>query len=459
MTTPTPLRPELQSALAQMGWTTLTPIQQAALPLLLQGRDVLGQAETGSGKTGAFGLGVLQRVRADAGVQALVLCPTRELADQVADVLRQLAQDLDNVRVLTLCGGRPARPQRDALERGAHVVVGTPGRVLDHLERGTLDVSGLRCVVLDEADHMLDMGFVDQVEHVVARCPAERQTLLFSATFPQRVQALSASVQTDPQRVSLGSQVEGLRQQVVVCQGVDRNAAVVRLLAQHQPDAALVFCETRRDCDRLATFLSQRGAATLALHGALEQRDRDDVLLQFANGSARVLVATNVAARGLDIAELPLVVQAELSPDPTSYVHRVGRTGRAGRGGLAVSVVCGPREAERLARIEEHLGHAIERVSLGDSSSITALQPAFCTVLILSGRRDKLRKGDVLGALIKDAGLRADAIGRIDLNAQRCAVAVRVEHGDAALRFLQSARVKKRRVRAIRLTPAGAPAS
>jgi ATP-independent RNA helicase DbpA len=451
MPTSLSLRPELLSALTQLGWTELTPIQAAALPLVLDGRDVLGQAETGSGKTGAFGLGLLQRVRADGGVQALVLCPTRELADQVADVLRQLAQDLDNVRVLTLCGGRPQRVQRDGLQRGAHVVVGTPGRVLDHLERGSLDPSRLRCVVLDEADHMLDMGFVDQVEHVVSRCPPDRQTLLFSATFPDRVQQLSASVQTDPERVSLGGRVEGLRQQVVVCQDMDRNAAVVRLLAQHQPDAALVFCETRRDCDKLATFLTQRGAPTLALHGALEQRDRDDVLLQFANGSARVLVATNVAARGLDIAELPLVIQAELSPDPTSYVHRIGRTGRAGRGGLAVSVVAGRREVERLERIEEHLGHRIERVQVGESSSITALQPAYCTLMILSGRRDKLRKGDVLGALIKDAGLPADAIGRIDLNAHRCAVAVRVEHGDAALRFLQSARVKKRRVRAIRL--------
>jgi len=449
------LRPGLLESLEQHAYVEMTPIQAQALPLILQGSDVIGQAKTGSGKTAAFGLGLLNPLVAEClEVQVLVLCPTRELADQVAAELRRLAQRIPNTRVLELCGGRVFRDQRVALEQGAQIVVGTPGRILDHLRRGTLALSALRTLVIDEADRMLDMGFVDDVREITQACPGSRQTLLFSATFPKEIATLSAQVQTHPTSVSVATQVEPdqLRQIVYLCERHQRHETLVQILAKHRPDAALIFCETRKDCERVAAFLAQHGAPALALHGGLEQRDRDDVLVQFTHGSIRLLVATNVAARGLDIPALPAVVVSELSPDPESHLHRIGRTGRAGEAGLALSVVAGPVEQERLARIEAFVGHSIPRGgALSHKGSLAFLAPTYRTLMIFSGRKDKLRKGDILGALIKDGEIPAEAIGRIDLSAKTCAIAIQRSHAHKALTFLHSARVKKKRVRAILL--------
>ncbi len=448
------LRSELTDALAVLGYDELTPIQAAAVPAILDGHDVMGLAQTGSGKTAAFGLGLLQGLTPERVPQALVLCPTRELADQVADELRRLAQRLPNTRIVSICGGRPFREQRLALEQGSQVVVGTPGRIAEHLRRETLDLGQLAVLVLDEADRMLDMGFVEEVEGIVALCPAQRQTLLFSATFPGPIRALSERVQREAVAVEVDEQVAPatLVEQVLRCEPGERKRLVLRVLAAHRPDAALLFCETRSDCEALAAFLTRRGATALALHGGLEQRERDDVLVQFANGSARLLVATNVAARGLDIPELPAVIVTELSGEPASHLHRVGRTGRAGADGLAVSIVCGAAEARRLEAIEAFLGHALPEGSPpGDDDDVSYLRPAYRTVLLLSGRKQKLRKGDVLGALVKDGKLPADSIGRIDLGDKTCAVAIREAHAKDALRFLQRARVKKQRVRAVLL--------
>ncbi len=447
-----PLRPELHEAIAHVGFEELTPIQAAALPPMLQGLDVTGQASTGSGKTAAFGLALLQSLDLDqAGTQALVLCPTRELADQVAAELRSLAQRITNTRILSLCGGHPLQSQRKDLARGGHIVVGTPGRIGKLISGGHLDLSALRILVLDEADRMLDMGFIGEVEAIVERCPTKRQTLLFSATFPDAIEGLSARVQHQPQRVVVQAQVapDLLRQLVYRCEPGERNQLLVDLLAHHRPQQALVFCETRGDCDRLAAFFSGRGATALALHGLLEQRDRDEVLLQFTNGSASLLVATNVAARGLDIPSLPMVLIAELSPEPESHLHRIGRTGRAGEAGLAISVVSAPNELGRLERIEAFLGHSIPRGGeIHGGGGLGFLTPPNRTLLILSGRQDKLRRGDVLGALVKDAGLPPEAIGRMDLTARTCAVAVAREHATQALAYLKQGRIKKRKVRA-----------
>ncbi len=449
------LRPGLLASLEQHAYVEMTPIQAQALPPILQGSDVIGQAKTGSGKTAAFGLGLLNPLVAERlEVQALVLCPTRELADQVAAELRRLAQRIPNTRVLALCGGREFRDQRLALEQGAQIVVGTPGRILDHLRKGTLVLSALRTLVIDEADRMLDMGFVDEVRDITEACPPTHQTLLFSATFPDEIATLSRQVQTDPTSVSVGTQVEPdqLRQLVYLCERRQRHKTLVQILAEHRPDAALIFCETRKDCERVTEFLAQHGAPALALHGGLEQRDRDDVLVQFTHGSVRLLVATNVAARGLDIPSLPAVIVSELSPDPESHLHRIGRTGRAGEAGLALSVVAGPAEQERLARIEAFAGHPIPRGgALPEGGSVAFLAPLYRTLMIFSGRKDKLRKHDILGALIKDGQIPAEAIGRIDLSAKTCAIAIRRTHAQKALTFLHSARVKKKRVRAILL--------
>ncbi len=446
------LRPELLDAVAQLGFTEMTPIQARALPPALQGRDVKGHAETGSGKTAAFGLALLQTVDADAArPQALVLCPTRELADQVTDALRRLAARLPNLRVQPLVGGRAYREQAASLARGCAVVVGTPGRVDEHLRRGSLTLDALRVLVLDEADRMLDMGFADAVMGIVGACPAARQTLLFSATFPDAIESLAAAIQRDPAAVSVveTAQPDALVQRALLCEPDARAQRVADILAHYAPTAALVFCETREDCAGLAAFLVARGAVALALHGQLEQRERDDVLVQLANGSASVLVATNVAARGLDIPALPLVIVAELSPDPEIHVHRVGRTGRAGEAGLAISVVAGAHEAHRLARVEAFLGATIPREGpLPEAGRLDALTPPNRTLLLLAGRADKLRKADVIGALIQEGRVPPDAIGRIDLTDRTCAVAVARRYAHQAMKFVQGGRIKKKRVRA-----------
>ena len=447
------LRSELLEAIEQVGYARCTPIQAAALPIVLAGRDVLGRARTGSGKTAVFALGVLQRL-SGRGLQGLVLCPTRELAEQVAAELRSLAARLPDTRVLTLCGGRSISWQQQALERGAQVVVGTPGRVLAHIERG-LALDELSVVVLDEADRMLDMGFHDEVRAVLAATPDARQTLLFSATLPERILELSREVQREAEEVVVAPAVApaSLRQLVYRCDPRDRPQRVIDVLGAHQPEQALVFCETRQDCEDLARRLVGRGIATLPLHGGMEQRDRDDAWLQLVHGSKRVLVATNVASRGLDLPALPLVVVAEVGGEPEAHVHRIGRTGRAGEEGLAVTLVASQAEERRLARIEAFLGEPIadggELPRCPDG--LVFPRPAWRTLIVQAGRKDKVRKGDVLGALIKDAGLPPEAGGRIDLMARSCGVAIAREHAERALEHLRTGRIKKRRVRGLLL--------
>jgi len=449
------LRPVLLQSIEQIGYTEMTPIQARALPPMLAGQDVAGQAETGSGKTAAFGLALLQAIDpALRETQALVVCPTRELADQVAAEIRRLAQRMANVQVLSVSGGRPYRDQRTALQRGCQVVVGTPGRLCKHLRDGYAELGSLRVLTLDEADRMLDMGFVDEVMDIVQQCPPKRQTLLFSATFSPEIHQLRGDIQRDAVLIETSPQVSRgvLRQEVSLCDFEQRGQRVIELLAHHRPERALVFCETRDDTEWVTGLLERAGARARALHGQLDQRTRDDVLVQLSNHSISVLVATNVAARGLDVPALPLVIVAELSPDPEVHLHRIGRTGRAGADGLALSVVT-PREDGRLARVEEFLGHTIP-VSEPPPALHGPLDlppPPNRTLLLLSGRQDKLRKADVLGALVKAGGVPPDAIGTIDLRKRTCAVAVAKAFAHQALTAVRRGRVKKKRVRALLL--------
>ena len=455
-----PLRAELLEALRMMGFSEMTPIQESALPPALAGRDVTGRAMTGSGKTLAFGLALLERIEPEKPrTQALVLCPTRELSAQVASELRTLARRLPNARVQTLTGGRPIRGQIASLEREPSIVVGTPGRLADHLRRGTLRLDGLRVLVLDEADRLLDMGFAEEVRAICAEAPPQRQTLLFSATFPEAIRSLSRDLQRDPVFVELEARLEPsqLAQEVIRCEPDERLPVVADILAAIRPSAALVFCHTRNDCDDMAAFLAARGASVLALHGQMDQRDRDDAILQLENGSLRVLVATDVAARGIDITGLPLVIVSELSPDPDGHVHRVGRTGRAGDAGRAICLVAGPAEEARLRRIESHLRERLEPIPRPEpSTSLDNLTAPHRTLLILAGRRDKLRKGDILGALVQDGGLSPESIGPIHLDHHTCAVAIAVEAFPRAYAFLERGRVKNRRLR-VRIVSAGPP--
>ena len=445
------LSPSTLATLAQLGYEAMTPVQAAALPLALAGNDLIVQARTGSGKTAAFALTLLARLQArQFAVQALVLCPTRELADQVTLEIRRLARADDNVKVLTLCGGAPIRNQLASLEHGAHVVVGTPGRILDHLERGSLSLAGLQILVLDEADRMLDMGFFDDIAAVARQCPPRRQTLLFSATYPEGIATLSARFLREPKEVKVagGHPAGKIRQRFYEVDDSARLHAVGRLLNHYRPASTLAFCNTKQQCRDLVAVLTAEGLSALALHGDLEQRDRDQVLVQFANRSCSVLVATDVAARGLDIAGLEAVINVDIAPDPETHVHRIGRTGRADADGWAFSLAS-MDEMGRVGRIEQTQGitsewHPVDQLTPAAGGP---LQPPMVTLQILGGRKEKIRAGDVLGALTKDAGFAASQIGKINVNDFSTYVAVDREIAHEALRRLNAGRVKGRSVK------------
>jgi ATP-dependent RNA helicase DeaD len=364
------LRSELLEALGALGYEEPTPIQRETIPVVLAGRDVVGQAATGTGKTAAFALPVLNALsggRRDARPEALVLVPTRELAMQVSEAMFKYGRTL-GARVVPIYGGQPIFRQLQALDRGVQVVVGTPGRVLDHIGRGSLPLDGVRTVVLDEADEMLDMGFADDIEAILQSVPDERQTLLFSATMPPRINGIAKRYLRDPVRISVGRADTGaerglVAQRAFVVPRAHKPAALGRILDMEAPTAALVFCRTRTEVDELTETLNGRGYRAEALHGGMDQAQRDRVMGRLRDGTAELLIATDVAARGLDVDTLTHVVNYDVPSAPESYVHRIGRVGRAGRTGVAITLT-EPRERRLLANIERmtHQKIAIESV-------------------------------------------------------------------------------------------------
>ena len=447
-----PLSAATLANLAQLGYLVMTPIQAASLPLALAGQDLIAQAQTGSGKTAAFALALLAKLNArNPATQALVLCPTRELADQVTQEIRRLARAEDNIKALTLCGGVPIRSQLDSLAHGAHIVVGTPGRISDHLERGTLVLAALTTLVLDEADRMLDMGFMDDIAAIAAQCPKNRQTLLFSATYPEGIAQIGKKFLRNPQQVTLSAQpgAAKIRQRFYEVAEDQRLHAVGLLLKHWRPERTLAFCNTKQQCRDLVDVLQAQGIAALALHGDLEQRDRDQVLVQFANRSCPVLVATDVAARGLDISGLEAVINVDITPDAELHIHRVGRTGRADAEGWAFSLAS-LDEMGRVGRIEQMQGRASEFHPLAEltPSGQGPLLAPMVTLQILGGRKEKIRPGDVLGALTGTAGFAAAQIGKINVNEFSSYVAVARDIADAALKALNKGTVKGKRVKA-----------
>ena len=438
--------------LQALGYLAMTPIQDAALPLALAGHDLIAQAATGSGKTAAFALALLHTLdtrRADT--QALVLCPTRELAEQVTQEIRRLARAEDNTKALTLCGGTPIKPQTDSLAHGAHIVVGTPGRIVDHLERGSLVLEALATLVLDEADRMLDMGFAEELAAIAARCPRQRQTLLFSATYPEGVAQMGKKFLRDAREVTLRAQpgAAKIRQRFYEVREDARLHAVGLVLNHWRPERTLAFCNTKQQCRDLVAVLQAQGIAAMALHGDLEQRDRDQVLVQFANRSCPVLVATDVAARGLDIVGLEAVINVEVTPDAEQHIHRVGRTGRADAEGWAFSLAS-LDEMGRVGRIEQLQGREFEWQPLAEltPSGSGPLTAPMVTLQILGGRKEKIRPGDVLGALTGDGGLPAGQIGKINVNDFSTYVAVAREIAAKALKALNDGKVKGKKVKA-----------
>jgi len=441
--------------LHQLGYSAMTPVQAASLPLALAGRDLIAQARTGSGKTVAFALALLARLNPrDFGTQALILCPTRELAGQVAAEIRRLARFQQNIKVVTLCGGQSIGPQIGSLAHGAHVVVGTPGRLVDHLRKNTLDLSRVACLVLDEADRMLEMGFIEDIDTIIERTPKQRQTLLFSATFPPDMQGVSARFQRAPTRVSIDSDLRSrqIEQYFYVCTERSRAAALVRLLSHYRPEAAVVFCNTRQQVRDVCSQLENADISAAALHGEMEQRERDQILVQFRQQSIRMLVATDVAARGLDIDRLPAVVNYELPRSPEVYVHRVGRTGRAGERGIALSLLV-EAERHRLDSIGDYQQCTLASADIGTvpHNSDPLPDPDYSTLCIASGRKDKLRAGDILGALTGTAGIDGAAVGRIDIGDYASYVAVRLPLADTALGRLLNGRIKGRKIKVRKL--------
>ena len=450
-----PLTAEFLANLKSLDYLQMTPIQIQSLPAILQGKDIQAQAKTGSGKTAAFGIGLLNLLQPESYLtQSLILCPTRELADQVSKEIRRLARPMANIKILTLCGGAPIGPQFTSLEHQPHIVVGTPGRILKHLQKGTLKLSSLKTLVLDEADRMLDMGFHDDIMSIISNMPEQRQTLLFSATYPDAIKQISLAIQHEPLDICVESLHDNnkIKQVFYEIKNNQRTQALVSLLHHYHPASSVVFCNRKQQCDELANELKQLDLSALALHGDLEQQKRDQVLVQFSNKSCSILIATDVAARGLDIKDLSAVINYELSPDAEIHIHRIGRTGRADNEGLALSLFTAG-ESRKLKAIESYQNNPviIEDISSLNTQQHFKLYPPMVTLCISAGRKDKIRAGDILGALTSNTSLTGKQIGKIDIFDKLAYIAVEQKAAQQAYKVLSDGKIKGRKYRVRKL--------
>ena len=450
------LQADLLKNLSSLGYDSMTPIQAQSLPNILAGKDVIAQGKTGSGKTAAFGLGLLEKLHVkDYYVQSMVLCPTRELADQVAKEIRKLARTIHNIKVLTLCGGMPFGPQIGSLEHGAHIVVGTPGRIEEHLRKNTLKLNRLSTLVLDEADRMLEMGFQEALDAIIEQTPKERQTLLFSATFPDQIQSIAKRIMITPVMAKADSTHDdtSIQQHFYdVGDNDERMTALRLLLLKHRPQSTVVFCNTKRETQEVADELRDYGFSALALHGDLEQRDRDQTLVRFANKSASILVATDVAARGLDIDSLDAVINYHVARDLEVHVHRIGRTGRAGSKGLACSLYS-QKEHYKIGLLGEYLNRVIESETLPPEHLLDKpiFWPKMATLQIDGGKKRKIRPGDILGALTGENGIEGSEVGKIHIFDNCAYVAVSSDVVKLAHKKLSEGKLKGRSVRVRRI--------
>jgi ATP-dependent RNA helicase DeaD len=516
------LSAEVLQAVEELGYEAPTPIQAQTIPLLMAGRDVIAQAQTGTGKTAAFGIPIVERVDpAVRAPQALVLAPTRELAVQVAEAIHRLGRGR-RVSVLPIYGGQPIDRQLRALRHGVQVVVGTPGRVMDHLRRETISLAGVRLLVLDEADRMLDMGFIEDVEYILQHLPADRQTALFSATMPGPVSALGRRQMRDPERVQIEKEtvtVPQTRQTVYEVSGRNKLDSLARILDAENPASAIIFCRTKREVDELAESLQARGYLAEPIHGDLSQRERDAAMARFRQGQAELLIATDVAARGLDIPDVTHVINYDIPMDPESYIHRIGRTGRAGRAGEAVTLV-EPRERRQLRVIEQLIGRRLtpgripsvadvarrrrerfkkqvaEAIEGGELEAQLLLveelceeyeptdiaaaalkllaerekegvrvepmdgdgvtpEPGMTRLFLGAGRKDGIRPLDVVGAIANEAGLPGRQVGTIDILDHVTFVEVPEEAAARVIAAMRKTTLRGRRVKVESARPRG----
>ncbi len=441
-----PLTKEMLHNLNEIGYKEMTPIQAESLPVILDGKDVIAQAKTGSGKTAAFGIGVLTKLQVKKfRVQSLILCPTRELADQVAKELRLLARATHNVKILTLCGGAAFGPQLGSLRHGAHIIVGTPGRILKHLKKETLSLQDLEMLVLDEADRMLDMGFSEEINEVLSFCTKRKQTLLFSATYTDEIMDISKSIQHEAVSVKTVSteSANKITERFYEVENHQKLDTLINIFSNFKPENVIIFANTKIETQEIAKNLQKRKIDAIAIHGDLEQYERNDVLVEFANKSCPILVATDVAARGLDIKELSMVINYDIPHTSETYTHRIGRTARAGKDGLAFTLF-NEYEADNAY---EYQNETRLFESAGDLKVVNGfeMKPQNVTLVIEGGKKDKVRAGDLLGALTGDAGLKGSSIGKIDIYERQSYVAIERALIDEAYEKLKNGKIKGRK--------------
>jgi ATP-independent RNA helicase DbpA len=444
------LNPSLLRSLEEAGYDSPTEIQQAAIPAILEGKDVAGQAETGSGKTAAYLIPLLQAVSGKKDSTVLVIAPTRELIIQVSAEARRLAKYIDNFKTAILYGGHSFREERLSLQHAPHLLIATPGRLADHLRRGTLMPSAFRWLVIDEADKLLEMGFQDELSEILKYLPKDRQTLLFSATLPEGVQQLITSGLKDPLSIKATAAAipSGIRQTVYALSAAQKTEALERLMGDPDIRSAIVFCNTRDKTAEIASLLKQQSYSVEVLHGKLEQDERDKAMLRLRNGSIRVLVATDIAARGLDFVALDAVIYLDIPHDQAYFLQRCGRTGRSGKTGKVISLL-EPRELSRMKQWNEipptEWKNGFPPVPGKRDKSIPV--SATTTLHIQAGRKEKISARDIVGALIAEAGMKAEAIGRIELFDHYSAVAVPAELAKSIVKKLKEGKIKGRKIK------------
>jgi ATP-independent RNA helicase DbpA len=432
------------NVLSLLGYKNMTLIQSVSLPKILKKNDLIAKAKTGSGKTVSFGLGILNNLDISKyKIQSIVICPTRELATQVAKTIKNLAKFQHNIKVLTLSGGVPYKPQVHSLSHQAHIIVGTPGRILKHLENKNFDPSNIDTLVLDEADRMLDMGFYEDIEKIIEYIPKQRQTLLFSATYPENIKELANNIMVEPSFVEIKEQENKIDQVFYDTKGKDKNSLVVKCFKKEYK-SVIIFCNTKLKCDELADYLEDTyNMEPLVLHSDLEQKYRDETLILFENKSYPVLIATDVAARGLDIKDVDLVINYDLPENFEVYTHRIGRTARAGKEGRSVSFC---EDDEYIEELNEYLNKNfnLKDTDVLDKALLVDLEYEYSTLYISGGKKLKLRPGDIVGALTAGVGLDKNDIGDINI-LDRCSyVAIKNEAYEKAFKGLNNSKIKNK---------------
>ena len=433
----------LLETLNQLSFTTMSEIQEKAISPILEGHDILAQSKTGSGKTLAFGLPCIMRTDTNNyKPQTIIITPTRELADQIAVELRKIAAYKSNLKILTLYGGVPLRAQADSLAKGAHILIGTPGRIQDHLAKETLVLDSIKTLVLDEADRMLDMGFYDEIVKIGSNMPRAKQTLLFSATFPQNIEKLAKALLNQPKTIKVDTIIESAKIDEMVYETSDKLKTLNILIQSYKPESLLIFCNTKAEVMSLTDTLAKRGHSVIDIHGDLDQRDRNESVIAFSNGSKRILVATDVASRGLDIKNIELVINYDLPFDQEVYTHRIGRTGRADATGMAISLL-GSSEREKCSYI---LSKA-QKKELKDLRVDAAFKmiSSYDTLCLHGGKKTKLRAGDILGTLCKEIGIDPKMIGKINITDTKSYIAIHHTMIDKVLKALKQVKIKKKK--------------